>query len=76
MKETEKFSKSQIEALKHIQKKGFAAYHRQSDGTAACPELEELVKAGYLETWFNSMFGEDVYKLTDKGENLVRSLVG
>ena len=43
MKETEKFSKSQIEALKHIRKKGFAAYHRRSDGTAACPELEELV---------------------------------
>ena len=76
MEGTEKFSKSQIEALKHIQKKGFAAYHRSDDGTKACPELEELVEAGYLETWFNSMFGEDVYKLTDKGENLVRSLVG
>ena len=76
MKETEKFSKSQIAALKHIQKKGFAAYHRMDDGTAACPELEELVEAGYLETWFNSMFGEDVYKLTANGEDLVRSLVG
>lgn len=76
MKETEKFLKSQIEALKHIQKKGFAAYHSQSDGTAACPELEELVEAGYLKTWYQSMFGEDVYKLTEKGENLVRLLVG
>ena len=76
MKETEKFSKSQIEALKHIQKKGFAAYHRRDNGTAACQELEELVEAGYLETWFNSMFGEDVYKLTERGENLVRSLIG
>ena len=76
MKETEKFSKSQIVALKHIQKKGFAAYHRRDDGTAACPELEELVEAGYLDTCFNSMFGEDVYKLTEKGENLLRSLVG
>ena len=76
MKETEKFSKSQIEALKHIRKKGFAAYHRRSDGTAACPELEELVEAGYIETWFKEMFGEDVYKLTEKGESLVRSLVG
>ena len=76
MKETEKFSKSQIEALKHIRKKGFAAYHRRSDGAAACPELEELVEAGYIETWFKEMFGEDVYKLTEKGENLVRSLVG
>ena len=74
MKETEKFSKSQIEALKHIQKKGFAAYHRRDNGTAACQELEELVEAGYLETWFNSMFGEDVYKLTEKGGNLIRSL--
>ena len=76
MKETEKFSKSQVTSLKHIQKKGFAAYHRRDDGTAACPELEELVEAGYLETWFNSMFGEDVYKLTERGENLVRSLIG
>ena len=76
MKETEKFSKSQIEALKHIRKKGFAAYHRRSNGTAACPELEELVEAGYIETWFKEMFGEDVYKLTEKGENLVRSLAG
>ena len=76
MKETEKFSKSQIEALKHIRKKGFAAYHRRSDGTAACPELEELVEAGYIETWFKEMFGEDGYKVTEKGENLVRSLVG
>ena len=76
MEETEKFSKSQIEALKHIQKKGFAAYHRQSDGTAACPELEELVKAGYLKTWYQSMFGEDVYNLTEKGGSLLRSLVG
>ena len=76
MAETEKFSKSQIETLKHIQKKGFAGYHRRVDGTAARPELEELVEAGYLETWYQRMFGEDVYKLTEKGENLVRSLVG
>ena len=76
MEGTEKFSKSQIEALKHIQKKGFAAYHRRSDGTAACPELKELVEAGYLKTWYHSMFGEDVYKLTEKGENMVSSLVG
>ena len=75
MKETEKFSKSQIATLKHIQKKGFAAYHRRDDGTAACSELEELVESGYLETWFNSMFREDVYELTEKGESLVRSLV-
>lgn len=76
MKETEKFSKIQIEALKHIQKKGFAAYHRRDDGTAARPELEDLVEAGYLETWYHSMFGEDVYNLTENGENLVRTLVG
>ena len=76
MEGTEKFSKSQIEALKHIQKKGFAAYHRKEDGKAARPELEELVEAGYLKTWYQSMFGEDVYNLTEKGENLVRSLVG
>ena len=75
MAETEKFSKSQIETLKHIQKKGFAAY-RRVDEKPKSPELEELVEAGYLETWFQSMFGEDVYKLTEKGENLVRSLVG
>ena len=76
MEETEKFSKSQIETLKHIQKKGFAAYHRMSDGTKARPELEELVEEGYLSTWFHSMFGEDVYNLTEKGESLLRSLVG
>ena len=28
MEETEKFSKSQIETLKHIRKKGFAGYRR------------------------------------------------
>lgn len=76
MAETEKFSKSQIETLKHIQKKGFAAYHRRVDGTAARPELEELVEAGYLETWYLKVFGEDVYKLTEKGKSLVRSLIG
>ena len=76
MEETEKFSKSQIETLKHIQKKGFAAYHRRDDGTAARPELEDLVEAGYLKTWYHSMFGEDVYNLTEKGENRLRSLVG
>lgn len=75
MAETEKFTKSQIATLKHIQKKGFAGY-RRVDGKPDCPELEELVEAGYLEKLFQSMFGEDVYKLTEKGENLVRSLVG
>ena len=75
MAETEKFSKSQIETLKHIQKKGFAAY-RRVDEKPKSPELEELVEAGCLETWYQRMFGEDVYKLTEKGENLVRSLVG
>lgn len=75
MAETEKFSKSLIETLKHIQKKGFAAY-RRVDEKPKSPELEELVEAGYLETWYQRMFGEDVYKLTEKGENLVRSLVG
>lgn len=75
MEEIEKFSKSQIITLKHILKKGFAGYHRV-DGKPARPELVELVEAGYLETWFQSMFGEDVYKLTEKGEKLVRSLVG
>ena len=56
-------------------KKGFAGY-RRVDGKPACPELEELVEAGYLETWYQSMFGEDVYELTEKGENLVSSLIG
>lgn len=74
MAETEKFSKSQIATLKHIQKKGFAAY-RRVDGTAACPELEELVGAGYLTKSYMAMFNEDVYRLTEKGENLIRSLV-
>lgn len=71
----DKFSKSQIVTLKHIQKKGFAGY-RRVDEKPACPELEELVEAGYLEKTYQSMFGEDVYELTEKGENLVRSLVG
>ena len=73
MAETEKFSKSQIATLKHIQKKGFAAYQRV-DGTAACPELEELVDAGYMAKSYMEMFNEDVYRLTEKGENLIRSL--
>ena len=75
MSETENFSKDQIATLKHIQKKGFAGYQRV-DGKAACPELEELVEAGYLEKSYMEMFNEDVYRLTDKGESLVRSLVG
>lgn len=74
MAETEKFSQDQIAALKHIQKKGFAAYQRV-DGTAACPELVELVGAGYLTKSYMEMFNEDVYRLTEKGENLIRSLV-
>ena len=75
MAETEKFSKSQIETLKHIQKKGFAAYQRV-DEKPKFPELEKLVEAGYLDTWYLKVFDEDVYKLTEKGENLVRSLKG
>ena len=75
MSETDKFSKSQIETLKHIQKKGFAAF-RRVDEKPKCPELEELVEAGYLDTWYLKVFDEDVYKLTEKGENLVRSLKG
>lgn len=75
MPETENFSKDQIVTLKHIQKKGFAGYRRM-DGKPVCPELEELVEAGYLEKWYQSMFDEDVYELTEKGESLVRSLVG
>lgn len=74
MAETEKFSKDQIAALKHIHKKGFAAYSRV-DGATACPELEELVDAGYLTKSYMEMFNEDVYRLTEKGENLIRSLV-
>lgn len=73
MAETEKFSKSQIATLKHIQKKGFAAYQRV-DGTAACPELEELVDAEYLTKSYMEMFNEDVYRLTEKGFGLVNSL--
>ena len=73
MAETEKFSKSQIETLKHIQKKGFAAFRRVYE-KPKCPELEELVEEGYLDTWYLKVFDEDVYKLTEKGENLVRSL--
>lgn len=75
MAETEKFSKDQIATLKHIQKKGFAGYQRV-DGKPVCPELEELVEAGYLEKWYQNMFNEDVYRLTEKGESLMRSLVG
>lgn len=75
MSETEKFSKSQIETMKHIQKKGFAAFQRV-DEKPKCPELGELVEAGYLDTWYLKVFDEDVYKLTEKGEILVRSLKG
>ena len=75
MSETEKFSKSQIETLKHIHKKGYAAYQRV-DKKPKCQELEELVESGYLETWYLKVFGEDVYKLTERGENLVRTLKG
>jgi ribosomal protein S17E len=52
-------------AMKHIRNKGFAGYHRRSDGTVACPELEELVEAGYLTKWYQRMFNEDVYELTE-----------
>lgn len=45
MAETEKFSKSQIATLKHIQKKGFAAYQRV-DGTAACRNWRNLWTRG------------------------------
>ena len=72
---TENFSKDQIATMKHILKKVFAGY-RRVDGKAACPELEELVEAGYLSKSYMEMFNEDVYRLTDKGESLVRSLVG
>ncbi len=72
---TEKFSKDQIATMKHIMKKGFAGY-RRVDGKEACPELEELVEAGYLSKSHMEMFNEDVYRLTDKGESLMRSLVG
>ena len=75
MSETEKFSKFQIETLKYIQKNGFAAYQRV-DEKPKCPELEELVEAGYLDTWYLKVSDEDVYKLTEKGKNLVRSLKG
>lgn len=74
MAETEKFSKDQIATLKHIQKKGFTAYQRV-DGTTACPELEELVGAGYLTKSYMGMFHEDVYRLTEKGSILVHSLM-
>lgn len=67
-------TKDQLTALKHIRKKGFAAY-RRVDGTAACPELEELVDAGYLTKTYMEMFNEDVYRLTEKGSGLVNSLV-
>ena len=41
MEEIEKFSKSQIATLKHIQKKGFAGY-RRVDGKPACPIQKKL----------------------------------
>lgn len=75
MAETENFSRDQITTLRHIQKKGFAGY-RRVNGAAACPELEELVKTGYLTKSYMGMFNEDVYRLTAKGESLARSLVG
>lgn len=74
MAETEKFTKDQLMALKHIHKKGFAAY-RRVDGTAACQELEELVDAGYLTKSYMEMFNEDVYRLAEKGSGLANSLV-
>lgn len=74
MTETEKFSKDQIATIKHILKKGFAGYRRMN-GTAARPELEELVKAGYLSKGYMEMFNEDVYRLTEKGKSMARALV-
>lgn len=71
---TEKFSKDQIVKMEHILKKGFAGY-RRVNGTAACPELKELVEAGYLSESYMEMFNEDVYRLTENGKSLVRSLV-
>ncbi len=74
MTETEKFSKNQIATIKHILKKGFAGYRRMN-GTAARPELEELVEAGYLSKGYMEMFNEDVYRLTEKGKSMARALV-
>lgn len=74
MTETEKFSKDQIATIKHILKKGFAGYRRMN-GTAARPELEELVEAGYLSKGYMEMFNEDVYRLTEKGKSMARALV-
>lgn len=71
---TKKFSKDQIVTMEHILKKGFAGYGRVN-GTAARPELKELVEAGYLSESYMEMFNEDVYRLTEKGKSLVRSLV-
>ena len=73
MEETEKFSLSQIRVMKHIRKKGFAGFHRV-DGKAAYPELDKLVDDGYLTSWYQAMFKEDVYQLTDKGQDLLDSL--
>lgn len=74
MTETEKFSKDQIATIKHILKKGFAGYRRMN-GTAARPELEELVEAGYLSKGYMEMFNEDVYRLTEKGKSMARALM-
>lgn len=74
MTETEKFSKDQIATIKHILRKGFAGYRRMN-GTAARPELEELVEAGYLSKGYMEMFNEDVYRLTEKGKSMARALV-
>lgn len=74
MTETEKFSKDQIATIKHILKKGFAGYRRMN-GTAARPELEELVEAGYFSKGYMEMFNEDVYRLTEKGKSMARALV-
>lgn len=62
------FLLNQVSSMKHISKKGFAAYRDER------PELDKLVEAGYLSKSFMAMFGEHVYRLTEDGERLLHML--
>ena len=63
-----KLSTMQIVYMKHIYKKGFAAY------SSAVSELEQLIEVGFVSKSIIGPFEEIGYKLTEKGNNFIYAL--
>lgn len=63
-----KLSAMQIVYMKHIYKKGFAAY------SSSIPELEQLIEVGFVSKSIIGPFEEIGYKLTEKGNNFIYTL--